>query len=164
MQNERKTCQTIGNFYRVQKRLREDEDKSQRNELRRMLFAKEPTQTTSESCGTSSNDQNVTSNSQISTQSNEIGNIDQSPTANNQISNQSNDPRDENAIATTEDSNQSNGDAHTEIQTFGLQNIDVLDPSTWPKIISQKIREYIVDSVNTLPVLSADYSFPKSAA
>lgn len=109
------------------------------------MFVREPPQTNSELCDNASNNQNVTSNPHVSTQSNETANNDQS------------------ATLTPEDSNQSNDNAHTENQMFGLQNIDVeTDPSTWPDIISHKMREFIVNSVENSPILFTDNSFPKS--
>jgi len=73
-----------GHFYRAQKRQREDENKTQGNELRRMLFPGSSSQNTSESLDTTNDNQNLASN-QSPIQSNEISNTDQNATENIQV-------------------------------------------------------------------------------
>lgn len=153
-----KRTKESGNFYRNQKKRRAEENKTYGNELRRMLFDREPT-------SESSDNQNVASTSQNTIQPIQIPSADQNSNANSQISIEPNASPNcvEDTAAIPENSNQSNDEART-VQMFQFQDIDVVDPSTWPNIISQKTREYIVDSVENLPVLSADYPFPKSGS
>lgn len=99
-------------FFRTQKRKREEENKTQGNELIRMLHKE---------------------SSQISNQSNDSAKTDQNEPTKSMETEQK---------ATDEDNQTlSNQNVIYEVDVHGMQNIDVVDPSTWPYIISKKVRE-----------------------
>lgn len=179
MCDKHKKSTKSGNFYRTLKRKRDEENEVQSNLLNRMLN-RNSSQTSIVSNDTAN--QNVAA-SISPIQSNETANSKQNESSTDsqivaasisQISNQLNDitNSDQNELALSSETDQAINEMGEnlssgqklidEAQVFEMENINVADPSTWPNNISKKIREYIVDSVQILPVLTADYSFPKS--
>lgn len=132
-----KRIQKSGHFYREQSKRRKNEDESNKNTLSGMFKKMEA----SVNDTNKSDDESTAANSSISQK--------ETTATISSISQHETEVAAENVF-------------DHEMEVEASTNIDVKDPSTWPKESSNKLRDHIVDSVDCFPTFGSDFTFPIS--